>query len=409
MTLERIRAFFRLEGDRAIWNIVFALLAIGTIVVFSARGTYAFQHLPGRESFLFKHLGSLTLCLGIILVCHRLPFGMYSGLSRFLLYLSVLLLILVQFWGIESGGAKRALPIPFFSGFMPSDLAKFALIANLASMLAKRLKANYRDPLVFVPPIFWSGFLSFLLALNSGSAALLLMAPCWLLMFIGQVPLRYLFYLTLAGAIALGVAYALGSRGTTWEGRFSRPTNVVSQMIQKIRPPERLTPEDRRIDSQEEYSLVAVASGGWVGRGLGNSLQRNFMTQAYSDFAYAILIEEWGFLGGVFTLILYLFLLYRSVRYVAFRKLKKAEIESGQAFGYFLAAGLAFSLVIQALVHMAVSVQLIPVTGQNLPLISWGGSSLLFTGISIGAILSVSREAAEANSAKVIGKEALAA
>ncbi|MFT4032805.1 MAG: FtsW/RodA/SpoVE family cell cycle protein [Siphonobacter sp.] len=385
--------FFRLEGDRKIWNAVLILLAIGTIVVFSARGTYNFHALPGTTSFLFKHVRDVLVCFVIILICHRVPFGLYSGLSRFLMIASVFLLVLVQFWGVESGGAKRALPIPFFSAFMPSDLAKFALIANLASMLAKRLKANYRDPLVFVPLIFWCGGLGLLLALNSGSAAILLLAPCWLLMFIGQVPMRYLVYLTFAGITALGIAYLIGSRGGTWEGRFSRPTNTVSQLIQKVFPPERLTPEDRRVDSQEEYSLVAVASGDWFGRGPGKSLQRNFMTQAYSDFAYAILIEEWGFLGGVVTLALYLYLLYRSVRFVAFRKLKKAEIESGQAFGYFLAAGLAFSLVLQALVHMAVSVQLIPVTGQNLPLISWGGSSLLFTGVSIGAILSVSREA----------------
>ncbi|OZI05557.1 cell division protein FtsW [Siphonobacter sp. BAB-5385] len=409
MTLERLRTFFRLEGDRTIWNIVLALLAIGLIVVFSARGTYQFHDLPDTGSFLFKHIRDLTFCLFIIIVCHRLPFKSYASLSRYLLMLSVLLLILVQVLGVESGGAKRALPIPFFSGFMPSDLAKFALIANLAAMLAKRLKANYSDPLVFVPPIFWCGFLGFLLALNSGSAALLLMAPCWLLMFIGQVPIRYLVYLTLAGSLAFAIAYAFGSRGTTWEGRFSRPTNVISQVIQKVRPPERLTPEDRRIDSQEEYSLVAVASGDWIGRGPGNSLQRNFMTQAYSDFAYAILIEEWGFVGGVFTLVLYLWLLYRSVRFVAFRRLKKAEIQSGQAFGYFLAAGLAFSLVLQALVHMAVSVQLIPVTGQTLPLISWGGSSLLFTGVSIGAILSVSREAAETQPAEPREEAAMAA
>lgn len=393
MTPERLRSYLRLEGDRTIWKIVLALLAIGLVVVLSARGTYEFRNLPGTESFLIKHVRDILICLAIIFICHHLPFGMYSNLSRLMLYLSVILLILVQVIGVEMGGAKRSLPIPILSAFMPSDLAKFALIANLASMLAKRLNANYKDPLVFVPPIFWCGILGLLLALNSGSAALLLMAPCWLLMFIGQVPMRYLFYLTMAGVLAFAIAWAIGSRGATWEGRFSRPTNVVSQLIQKVKPPERLTPEDRRIDSQEEYSLVAVASGNWFGRGLGNSLQRNFMTQAYSDFAYAILIEEWGFAGGLVTLALYLFLLYRSVRYVAFRKLKKAEYESGQAFGYFLAAGLAFSLVLQALVHMAVSVQLIPVTGQTLPLISWGGSSLIFTGVSIGAILSVSREA----------------
>ena len=174
MTFDQVRAFFKLEGDRRLWQIVGALLVIGLVVVFSARGTYYSSELPGTGSFLFKHFRDLLLCLGIIIVCHRLPFRRYAALSRYLLYVSAVLLLLVNFIGVETGGAKRALSIPMLFTFMPSDLAKFALIANLAAMLAKRLNANYRNPHVFLPPIFWCGLLGLLLALNSGSAALLL-------------------------------------------------------------------------------------------------------------------------------------------------------------------------------------------------------------------------------------------
>jgi cell division protein FtsW len=373
-----------LKGDYQIWIIVFLLSCISLTVVYSARGTSG-SRLAGPEHFLFRQIVNIGLTIGLMWICHRVDFSRYSGLSRLGMMLSVLLLILTMFIGEEHGGARRMLNLKVIS-FMPSDLAKFCLITNLASMLAKRQNSDFSTR-VMLPVIIWCGIIGGLIAANSGSTALLLWCTCGLLMYIGRVPVRYFRTLGLVVLVAGVLAWAFGSRGDTWSSRFGTQTNTLSQVGTKAfryfsteTEPQALP--DLRIDTQEEYSLVAVASGGLLGRGPGGSRQRNFMKEAYSDFIFAIIVEEYGLAGGAFVLFLYLWLLYRGIRGAA---------SADRAFGALLSAGLSFSLVLQALVHMAVSVQLIPVTGQTLPLISWGGSSLLFTGVSIGAILSVSR------------------
>lgn len=210
----------------------------------------------------------------------------------------------------------------------------------------------------------WCGGICALIAMTNISTAVLLFATCMLLLFIGRVPVKYLAMLFVVGVFAGLIAMKIGQRGAT----------AMSRIESFLHPTE--------VPYQAQVANMAIATGGVFGNGPGASVQRNFLPEAYSDFAYAIIIEEYGLFGGVFVLFLYLVLLYRGMRVVA---------NSDRAFGGLLSAGLTFAIVIQALVNIGVVVGLGPVTGQTLPLISMGGTSLLFTGLSLGIILSVSR------------------
>jgi cell division protein FtsW len=215
-----------------------------------------------------------------------------------------------------------------------------------------------------VPIIIAIGLICGLIAMANFSTAILLLMTCLLIMFIGRVPVKYLAIVVLVGVLGLTTAGFIGQRGET--------------LISRV---EAFMHEDE-IPFQAEQSFIAIATGGVTGKGPGNSEQRNSLPHPYSDFIYAIIIEEYGMVGGFGVLFLYLALLYRGMRIVA---------NSNKAFGGLLSAGLSFALVIQALVNMAVAVGLVPITGLPLPLLSMGGTSLVFTGISLGIILSVSR------------------
>ena len=212
--------------------------------------------------------------------------------------------------------------------------------------------------------LLWCGAICGLIALSNMSTAMMMFATCLLLMYIGRVPLKYLAMLMLVGILAISLALAFGQRLGTF-------TNRIKSFL-----------DPQEVPFQLEQSYIAISTGGITGKGPGNSTQRNFLPHPYSDFIFAIIIEEYGLIGGVGVLALYLMLLYRGMITVA---------NSQGAFGGLLSAGLCFLIVIQALINMGVAVGLGPITGLPLPLLSMGGTSLLFTGISIGIILSVSR------------------
>jgi cell division protein FtsW len=235
-------------------------------------------------------------------------------------------------------------------------------------MLARR-QNNIKDfKSTFLPIIIAIGIICALIGLANMSTAILLLSTCLLIMFIGRVPLKYLLVVVMVGVLGLTAAIFLGQRGETFQSR-------ITDFIES-------SSDDSKIPFQAEQSYIAIATGGITGKGPGNSEQRNSLPHPYSDFIYAIIIEEYGMIGGVAVLFFYLALLYRGMRIVA---------NSNKAFGGLLSAGLSFALVIQALVNMAVAVGLGPITGLPLPLLSMGGTSLVFTGISLGIILSVSR------------------
>ncbi|MBA9076417.1 FtsW/RodA/SpoVE family cell cycle protein [Rufibacter quisquiliarum] len=359
-----------LKGDPILWGIVISFSFISIAVVYSATGTLAYKMSKNTEFFLFKHSALIFIGLAFVWLAHKVNYKYYAKLSLLALIFSVPLLIYTYLKGSNINEASRWLTIPVINQtFQPSDLAKLALISYLASMLSKRQMniGNYKETLI--PLVLWSGLICGLIAMSNISTGLLLFLTCLLLMFIGRVPMKQIMIMIVVGAIFGTIALAVGQRMQTAISRienFMDPNASVFQL---------------------EQSYIAIATGGVVGKGPGNSDQRNVLPHPYSDFIYAIIIEEYGMIGGAVVLFLYLAFLYRGM---------VAVTNSLGAFGGLLSAGLSFSLVIQAMVNMGVAVGLGPITGLPLPLLSMGGTSLIFTGMSIGIILSVSRSEYEA-------------
>jgi cell division protein FtsW len=354
------------KGDPIIWGIVILLSLFSILVVYSATGSLAYKYAGGNtELYLFKHSMLIFVSLGVMWAAHRIPYRKYAIYARLGVIASIPLLMVTYLFGSNINEANRWITIPVINqAFQPSDLAKLALIAAIAGMLAKRQNSIKDFKSTFVPIIIAIGLICGLIAMANFSTAILLLMTCLLIMFIGRVPVKYLAIVVLVGVLGLTTAGFIGQRGET--------------LISRV---EAFLDEDE-IPFQAEQSFIAIATGGLTGKGPGNSEQRNSLPHPYSDFIYAIIIEEYGMVGGFGVLFLYLALLYRGMRIVA---------NSNKAFGGLLSAGLSFALVIQALVNMAVAVGLGPITGLPLPLLSMGGTSLVFTGISLGIILSVSR------------------
>jgi cell division protein FtsW len=353
-----------IKGDIMIW-IVAALLALcSMLVVYSATGPLAYQ--KGEEGypalFLFKHAFVTILGLAFMWFLHRVNYTYFAKISRIALFISIPLLLMLKIpgLGVTEGGATRWLNLGLIK-FQPSDFARLALVTNLAAMLANRQKIKY-DNQIFGQMIIWVGIICGLLALSSFSTAVLLGVSCFLMLFAGRVPMGYLLAMVFLISTVGYVGLSLGQRKSTADGRLQRFWSGN--------------------EYQAQQGFIAIAHGKTFGTGVGLSHQRNYLTQGYSDFAYAIIIEEWGLIGGVFVLLLYLVLLVRGIRNIR---------QTNKPFGGLLSVGLTLSIVLQALMNMCVAVGIIPVTGQPLPILSMGGTSVVFTCISLGIILSVSR------------------
>jgi cell division protein FtsW len=368
-----------LQGDRVIWAVVFALSLISILVVYSSIGTLAYKRTASPESYLLKHTFMVFLGLASMWFAHKIDYRYYSKISRFALWVSVPLLIYTFTNGTTLNDAARWITLPIINtSFQPSDFASLALIINLASMLSKK-QQNIDDlKEALIPMLIWCGVICGLIALTNLSTAMLLFATCMLVMFIGRVPVKFLAMLVFIGLLSGAVALKFGVRGETAKNRILSFVNGTE------------------LPFQAKHGRIAVATGGVFGKGPGNSEQRNILPHPYSDFVYAIVIEEYGLIGGGIVLILYLVLLHRGM---------KAAYNSERAFGGLLSAGLSFDLVCQAMVNMGVVVGLGPITGQPLPLISMGGTAMVFTGLSVGIILSVSRGDQEENWGKQVAEE----
>lgn len=361
-----------LHGDKGIWLVVFLLSLISLLAVYTSTSSLAFRFQRGNtEHYLLWHAFLLALGLGVMYVTHLFDYRFFARISLLLLVVSVMLLILVQFSGAsyDSRSAARWFNV-FGLSFQPSDLAKFSLIIYLARLLTERqseIKDFYRG---FLPAIFWTLLICGLIAPSDLSSAMLLFFCSLILMFVAGVSMRYIGGLVLAGMLGLFVLVNTAERAGTWNSRMD---DYIASW----------TDPDYQPRYQVQQANIAIATGGTIGKGAGKSTQRNYLPESYSDFVYAIIIEEYGLLGGVVVLLLYLILLFRSVAIVTMSK----------TFGALLAAGLAFLIVVQALINMGVTVGLLPVTGLTLPLISKGGTSIIFTSLALGVILSVSRTA----------------
>ncbi|MBP9884141.1 MAG: cell division protein FtsW [Chitinophagales bacterium] len=364
--------FKKTQGDKYIWLVVIFLSIISMLAVYSSTGSLAFKYQGGNMEYYVVKQGLMILFgLFLMYLAHKINYTYYSRIAQLLLFISIPLLAFTLIFGVEINDARRWLTIPVVNvSFQTSDLAKLGLILYLARALAKN-QGNIKDfksgflP-VMLPPIIVCG----LIAPSNLSTAAILFATCLLLMFIGRINMKYIAIMGGAGILLLALIIII-AMNTSFHAR-------VDTWISRI--------TDFFGDGQEAYQMqqskIAIANGGLFGVGPGNSTQRNFLPSPYSDFIYAIIIEEYGFIGALLLIVLYLFFLLRCI---------KLFTKSPGAFGAFLAVGLSFSLVVQALINMAVVVNLLPTTGVTLPMVSMGGTSLWFTSLAIGIILSVSR------------------
>ncbi|MDY0102921.1 MAG: putative peptidoglycan glycosyltransferase FtsW [Lentimicrobium sp.] len=368
----------RIKGDKVIWAVVFLLSIFSLLAVYSSTGTLAYRYKSGNtEYYLLKHLGILLFGFVLMFLAHQVKYKYYARLSQLALYFSVPLLAYTLIFGTSLNEASRWYTLPLINvTFQPSDMAKLALIIYVARLLAKK-QDEIND--------FRKGFAAILLPVivvtllilpANLSTAVLIFATALVLMFVGRVKIKYLLMLAGTGITVLALAIIiminvpnLGGRIGTWQQRI-----------------ESFNSGDSEDNFQVEQAKIAIATGGIAGKMPGNSIQKNFLPHPYSDFIFAIIIEEYGLIGGTIVVFLYLILMFRAVRIV---------IRSQRNFAAFLTFGVAFSLVFQAMANMMVAVNLLPVTGQTLPFISMGGSSIWFTSIAIGIILSVSREVEE--------------
>lgn len=365
------------KGDGVIWGVVIMLSLFSLLSVYSSTGTLAYQSQEGNTAYyILKHFSLLVLSFLIIFITHNIPYKYYSRLSQLFLLIAFILLLLTLVMGTSVNQAKRWLTLPGIGlTIQTSDFAKLALVMYIARILSlKQYKIDRSNDVLgflFIPIIVICG----LIMPANLSTAIILFATAMILMFIGRVRTRYLLTFILVGfftiAILISGIVLSGNKGRieTWKSRI-----------------ESFVGGENEDNYQVEQAKIAIATGGFLGKGPGNSTQRDFLPYAYSDFIYAIIVEEYGFLGALAILFLYMFLLYRAGVIVK---------KSTRTFGAFLAIGLALLLVFQAMINMGVAVHLFPTTGQTLPFVSMGGSSLLFTSIAIGIILSVSRSVDE--------------
>src|SRR5215510_3512754 len=383
----------RTKGDKVIWALVVLLALISMLVVYSATGSLAYKNYKGNtEIYLFKQVAFIILGIGIIYFAHRVNYIVYSKIAQLLFLLSIPLLIYTLFFGLSMNEGSRWIRLPIIGmNLQTSELAKLALFMYLARLISKKQEVIKDFKKGYLPLIIPVGIVCVLIAPANLSTALLLGASCMLLLFIGRASTKHL--LMTVGIVCIPVVFLIiaaiishksgDDSSETRKESSSKLTARVSTWVNRV---EHFIYGGKDAGDEDAYQInqakIAIAKGGLMGVGPGNSTQRNFLPQAYNDFIYPIIIEEYGLIGGTFIVFIYLVFLFRSIK--IFRRCP-------YAFGAFLSLGLSFTLVIQAIANMAVSVNLFPVTGVTLPLVSMGGSSFLFTCLAIGIILSLAR------------------
>jgi cell division protein FtsW len=380
----------RTKGDLSIWIIVFLLSVFSLLAVYSSTGTMAYKYQSGNtEYYLFKHLFLMAFGLAMMYACHTINYKYYSRVAQIMLWVSVPLLIFTYIAGNNINQAHRWITLPVINlSFQTSDFAKLALIMYTARMLSKKQEVISDFRKGTLPTILPIIMICGLIAPANLSTAAVLFSTCVMIMFIGRANLKHIFGIVGIGLVFVVVTIiALHKIGTS----TGHPIGRVETWVARVQNFANADVGDEYYQSQQ--AKIAVATGGIFGKGPGNSVEKNFLPNPYADFIFAIIIEEYGLIGGLFIIFLYMVLLYRSIRIV---------IKSPKAFGALLGVGLSFSLVLQALVNMGVAVHVFPVTGLTLPLVSMGGTSLWFTSIAFGIILSVSRDIEEKENLEVI-------
>lgn len=390
------------RGDKVIWALVVLLTLVSLLAVYSATGSLAYKNYKGNtEIYLFKQVVFILLGFAVIYFAHRVNYTIYSKVARILFILGIPLLAYTLFFGVKMNEGSRWIRVPFINMTMQtSDLAKLALFMYLARLLSRKQQVIKDFKKGFLPVMLPIGITCLLIAPANLSTALLLGASCMVLLFIGRVHTKHLLMVIGLAAIPIAMLIIAAIARHASETNDTDPlvaSEVSTETVKKsggllvrvntwVGRVENFMYGGKEADNDEMYQVnqakIAIAKGGIVGVGPGNSTTRDYLPQAYNDFIFAIIIEEYGLIGGAFLVFVYIVFLYRCIRIF-----KKCPF----AFGAFLAIGLSFTLAIQAMANMAVTVNLFPVTGVTLPLVSMGGSSFLFTCLAIGIILSVSR------------------
>lgn len=361
------------KGDRIIWIVVLILSTVSVLAVYSSTGSLAYMKQGGdTEHYLVKHLFLVLSGLFLMYLTHLAHYRIFSRIGQLALYVAIPLLFVTLVTGTNLNEASRWITVPIINAtFQTSDLAKLALIMYLARLLSRKQEQIKEFKQGFIPLMVPIIIVCGLILPANFSTAAILFTTSMTLLFVGRVNMKYILGLAGIGIVsfALFIVVALNfdlpGRIGTWKARIENFSSGNSES-----------------NFQAEQAKIAIANGGVFGAGPGNSTQRNFLPHPYSDFIFAIVLEEYGIAGGIFLVLLYVILLFRIMSMLKY---------SPQTFATFLAIGCGLMLIFQAFINMAVAVNLFPVTGQALPLVSMGGTSIWFTSISIGIILCVSR------------------
>ncbi|MCX7954156.1 MAG: FtsW/RodA/SpoVE family cell cycle protein [Bacteroidales bacterium] len=387
-----------IKGDKVIWGIIFFLTSISLLAVYSSTGTLIFKHkYDSLFYYLLKHSSILFLGFILIIIFQNISIVIYNRLAFLLVFFSIILLVYTLVKGENINEASRWITIPLIQlSFQTSDFAKFSLIVFVSKFIAKYLPENNFDKKKFN---FDFNILSIIIILccglifpNNFSTSFILFITIIILLLLGKIKIKYILklstYFIITGAIIIGISlifFKHKTRVITWKNRI-----------------ESFIYQDNHENKDDTYQLtqakIAIANGGIIGKGPGNSIQRNYLPHPYSDFIFAIIIEEYGLLTGILIILAYLILVYKAGEIVK---------KSTRVFPAFLALGLIIILTIQAFVHISVNIGLIPTTGQPLPLVSMGGTSIIFTSLSLGIILNISTYVNSKNDTKNKSEEKL--
>ncbi len=374
-----------LKGDTTLWVVFLALCILSIIEMYSASSTLAYKA-SNHAMPVIRHVGFLTGGVIIAFIVHMIPYRWIRIVSYFGLFLSAILLVFVLFKGHSENDAARWLVIGGIQ-FQPSELAKLSVIIVAADLIS-RIRDNSKEEWIYFRNtiIMLIGICGLILLENFSTAAILFIVV-FIMMFIGRISMKYLG--SLAGILLIALLLGYGAvktipensmpkafkRAYTWVARIERHSDKGGAKENKY------VINDK--NRQEIYGQIAIARGRVFGVGPGNSVERDYLPQAYSDFIYSIIVEEMGLIGGILVIILYLILLFRAGRIV---------MNCAAVFPAILVMGLSLMIVLQTFINMSVATSLIPVTGQPLPLISRGGTSILITCIYFGIILGITRQ-----------------
>ncbi|MEP7196388.1 MAG: FtsW/RodA/SpoVE family cell cycle protein [Saprospiraceae bacterium] len=360
-----------IRGAKFLWSLIAIFSALSILAVYSASVALTKYNMDSTLFVLFRHVPFVLTGLFIVWFIGNNDYIIFNRLAPFMLLFAIALLIFTLIGGVSINSARRWINIPILNiTFQVSDFAKIALVTYLARSIAAKQEIIKDFKTAFVPILLPVLIVCGLIAPSNFSTAALLFVCSIIMLIVGRVKIKYIIILFLLGVLLFGLLVYIGQfipdtvRVSTWINRVSDFFNPTAE------------------NYQADQAKIAIANGGVFGVGPGRSMLRNFIPYAYADFIFAIFCEEYGILGALLLILLYLALMMHCISIVT---------KSPKAFGAILTIGLGFSIVMQAFVNMAVSLGLVPVTGQTLPYISMGGTSLLFTSLAFGMIISVSK------------------